>query len=65
MNNLFRGISGRATILVGPPLIGEKEIVYSYILSQLKIGVPIVIISIDFSPDDFKRNHVEGKVILA
>ncbi len=64
MDKLFKSISGKATVLVGPPLVGEKEFIYNYILSKLKGGMPVVIISTDASPDGFKKRYIKGKMLL-
>lgn len=51
-----------ASILVGPPLSGKKQLLYNYMLEGLKNKEPVLFISTDTSPEEIKKDLVKNKI---
>ena len=51
-----------ASIVIGPPLSGKKELVYRYMLEGLKNKEPMIFVSTDVSPEEIKRDMVKNKI---
>ena len=51
-----------ASILVGPPLSGKKELLYNYMLEGLKNKEPVLFILTDISSEDIKKELVKNKI---
>jgi KaiC/GvpD/RAD55 family RecA-like ATPase len=53
-----------ASLLIGPPLAGEKSIIYNYLQKSLEGGDPVVFVSTDKSPEDMKRDMLQMKLFV-
>jgi KaiC/GvpD/RAD55 family RecA-like ATPase len=51
-----------ASILIGPPLSGKTEFIYSYMMQALKNKQPVLFIATDKSPEDIKKDLVKSKI---
>jgi len=53
-----------ASLLIGPPLAGEKSIIYNYLQKSLEGGDPVVFVSTDRSPEDMKKDMLQMKLFV-
>jgi KaiC/GvpD/RAD55 family RecA-like ATPase len=53
-----------ASLLIGPPLAGEKNFIYSYLRKSLESGEPAAFISTDKSPEDIKKEMLQMKMFV-
>ncbi len=51
-----------ASILVGPPLSGKKELLFSHMIESLKAKEPVIFILTDTSPEEIKKELVKAKI---
>jgi KaiC/GvpD/RAD55 family RecA-like ATPase len=65
MELLSKNIDGKAIILIGPPLAGEKQFISNYISALLQKDNAVVIILTDGSPEQLKKELMQEKIYLA
>jgi KaiC/GvpD/RAD55 family RecA-like ATPase len=53
-----------ASLLIGPPLAGEKSIIYNYLQKSLEGDEPVVFVSTDKSPEDIKKDMLQMKIFV-
>ncbi|NQU79654.1 hypothetical protein HQ545_07835 [Candidatus Woesearchaeota archaeon] len=53
-----------AALLIGPPLTGEKKVIYNYISDALNDNTPVLLISTDKSPEEIKKDMLQHKIFI-
>ncbi|MBU2561166.1 MAG: RAD55 family ATPase [Nanoarchaeota archaeon] len=53
-----------AALLIGPPLSGEKQVLFSYLLESLNNSTPVLLISTDKSPEEIKKDMLQMKIFV-
>ncbi|MFH1668447.1 MAG: RAD55 family ATPase [Candidatus Woesearchaeota archaeon] len=53
-----------ASLLIGPPLAGKKNVIYSYIQESLTNKEPLLFISTDKSPEEMKKDMIKSKIFV-
>lgn len=51
-----------ASIVVGPPLSGKKQLLFNYMIEGLKNKEPVIFLLTDTSPEEIKRELVKNKI---
>ena len=53
-----------ALLLIGPPLAGEKQLIYKYMQESLNNNTPVLLISTDKSPEEIKKEMLKSKIFM-
>ncbi len=53
-----------ASLLIGPPLAGEKHIIYRYVQESLAKKEPVLFVSTDRSPEAMKSEMTKDRIFL-
>lgn len=54
----------KTCLIKGPPLSGKKEIIYSYLMESLKAKIHSIIITLDQSAEEVKRDLVASRIFF-
>jgi KaiC/GvpD/RAD55 family RecA-like ATPase len=65
MELLSKNIDGKAIILIGPPLVGEKRFISNYVNDLLQKGSAVALILTDGSPEQLKKDLMQEKIYLS